>query len=151
MISTMRELKQLIEDNCDLSQPLRVVSRDVGKKAAKHSIVRADENHLTRIAITPGMYDDRGVIELTYDPDTKVLMPEDALTALDNLLEDVPKALIGWVYFFYYPMDYVGFLGRVKRIECSMLDTSDVRDIYMADDEPNTLIIEADYGVGSFD
>ena len=151
MATTMRELRQLIEDNCDFTQPIRFVSRDVGKKAAKHSIVRADEQLLARVSITPGMYDDRGVVELTHDPDAKVLMPEDVLAAIDNLLEEKPKATIGWVYFFYFPMDYVGFLGKVKRIACSMLDTSKVRDIYMSDDEPNTLIVEAEFGIGSFD
>ena len=151
MISTMLELRQLIADNCDFSQPLRIVARDLGKKAAKHSTVRADENHPARMTVTPGTYSEKGVIELAYDSEYEALMPEDALAALDGLLEEVPKALVGWVYFFYFPMDYAGFLGRAKRINCSLLDTSNVLDIYLADDEPNTLVIEAEYGIGSFD
>ena len=151
MIGTMCELRQLIAENCDFSQPLRVVALDIGKKASKHSTVRVDENYPAKINISAGMYDDRGVVELTYDAEGQVLMPEAAITALDNLLEEEPKTRIGWVYFFYFPMDYTFLLLGKKHIDCSMLDTSEIRNIYMADDEPNTLVIEADYGLGSFD
>lgn len=151
MISTIRELRQLIADNCDPSQPLRIVAHDLGKKAAKHSVVRADEHHPARINVTAGTYSEKGVIELSHDAEFDVLMPEDALAALDGLLEEEPKSLIGWVYFFYFPADYKGFLGKTKRINCSLLDTSNVLDIRMSEDEPNTLVIEAEYGFGSFD
>lgn len=151
MISTMRELRQLIADNCDFSQPLRVVARDLGKKAGKHSTVCADEDHPARMKASAGMYDERGIIELAYDPEFEALMPEDAIAALDALLEEVPRSLIGWIYFFYFPMDYTGFLGRAKQIECSLLSTKDVSNIYLMDDKPNTLVIEAKFEVGSFD
>ena len=151
MISTMRELRQLIADNCDFSQPLRVVARDLGKKAGKHSTVCADEDHPARMKASAGMYDERGIIELAYDPEFEALMPEDAIAALDALLEEVPRSLIGWIYFFYFPMDYTGFLGRAKQIECSLLNTKDASNIYLMDDKPNTLVIEAKFEVGSFD
>ncbi len=151
MISTIRELRQMIADSCDSSQPLRVVAHDVGKKASRHSVVRADELYPARMTVTPGTYSEKGVIEFAYDPEFKALMPEDAIVALDGLLEEVPKALIGWVYFFYFPIDYNGLFGKKKRIECSLLDTSEVENVYLSDSEPNTLVIEAKYGVGSFD
>lgn len=151
MITTMLEFRQLIADNCDFSQPLRVVAHDVGKKAAKHSIVRADENHPAQLKASAGLYDKKGVIELAYYPEGKVLMPEAAIAALDELLEEEPKALLGWIYFFYFPLDYKFFFGKVRHVECSLLDTKEARDIYFSEDEPNTLIIEAEYGVGEFD
>lgn len=151
MITTMSEFRQLIADNCDLSQPLRVVAHDVGKKAAKHSAIRADEDHPAKINVSAGLYDDRGVIELAYDADAPVLMPEAALNALDDLLEEEPKERIGWVYFFYFPLSYTFFFGKTRQVDCSLVDTNKVRDIYMADDEPNTLVIEAEYNIGEFD
>lgn len=42
---TMRELRKMIAEGCDFSRPLCVVSHDVGKKAAKHSVVCVDENY----------------------------------------------------------------------------------------------------------
>ena len=151
MITTMSELRQLIAENCDFSQPLRVVARDLGKKAAKHSVVRADEDHPARMSVTAGLYTKKGVIELAYDSEAEVLTPEAAVAALDNLLEDEPKELIGWVYFFYFPLEYVGLFGRKVQVDCSLLDTSEVRDVYLSEDDPNTLVIEAEYGLGSFD
>ena len=151
MITTMRELRQLIADNCDMSQPLRVVAHDVGKKAAKHSIVRVDEEHRAKVNVTAGLYDERAVFELAYDATAEVLMPEDVLNALDDLLEEVPEALIGWVYFFYFPMSYTFFFGKTRLVDCALLDTSKVLDIYFADDEPNTLMLKAEYGIGEFD
>ena len=150
MITTVQELRQLIVDNCDFSQPLRVVACDVGKKAAKHSVVRADENHPAVMNVTPGMYSEKSVMEFSYDAEAEVLMPEAAIAALDRLLEEVPKALIGWVYFFYFPIDYTFLFGRKRRVELSLFDASDVLDIYFADDEPNTLMIKAAYGVSEF-
>lgn len=150
MITTMQELRDLIADSCDFSQPLRVVAHDLGKKAAKHSVVRADEDHPAAMNVSAGLYSDKGVIEFAYDPENKVLMPEDAIAALDNLLEEEPEELIGWVYFFYFPLDYRFFFGKTTHVECSLLDTSAVRDIHMADDEPNTLVIEAEYGLSEF-
>ena len=151
MATTMRELRQLIEDNCDFSQPLRVVSRDVGRKASKHSAVRVDENCPAMMKFSPGMYDDRGTIELTHYPQLEVLMPETVLADLDEFLEENPRALLKWVYFFYFPIDYVGLFGRMRRIDNCLLDTSNVKDIYFSDDEPDTLVIEAEYEIGSFD
>ena len=151
MTITVLELRQLIADNCDASQPLRVVSRDVGKKADKHSVVRVDENYPIRLGVSPGRYDERAVIEFAYYSDCEVLTSEAFLDALDELLEEVPKATVGWVYFFYFPMKYVTLLRRVKLIECSLLDTRDVHKIYMSDDEPNTLVIEGAYEFSSFD
>jgi hypothetical protein len=40
---------------------------------------------------------------------------------------------------------------RIKRKEDCLLDTKDVKRIYLAEDEPNTLVFEAEYEVGSFD
>lgn len=151
MVTTLRELRELIAENCDFSQPLRIIAHDVGKKAARHSTLHVDESFPTKLSVARGKYDARGVIEFAYDPEGTVLMPEAALEALDKLMEEVPKATIGWVYFFYYPLDYKGFLGRVKRIKDCLLDTSSVKNVYFADDQPNTLVIEAAYGVGSFD
>lgn len=151
MIGTIRELRDLIADNCDFSQPLRVFAYDVGKKAAKHTTVRVDESFPTKMSVTPGTYEAKGVIEFEHYPEGDVLMPEDAIEALDGLLEEMPHAGIGWVYFFYYPLEYTGFLGRVKRVENCLLDTTDVRDIFLLDDNPNALIIKAAYAVGSFD
>ena len=149
-MTTMLELRQLIAENCDFSQPLRVVAHDIGKKAAKHSVVRADEEHPARVTIAPGLYDDRGSIELAYDADASVLMPADFVGALDALLEEVPKARIGWVYFFYFPLDYRFLFGKVRRVDFSLLDTRDVQDIYLSEDEPNTLVFMAKYGIGEF-
>ena len=100
---------------------------------------------------SPGMYDDRGTIELTHYPQLEVLMPETVLADLDEFLEENPRALLKWVYFFYFPIDYVGLFGRMRRIDNCLLDTSNVKDIYFSDDEPNTLVIEAEYEIGSFD
>lgn len=150
MITTMRELRQLIADNCDPSQPLRVVANDVGKKANKHSPVRADEGHPAKFSVSSGLYDDRGVIEISYDEDAEVLMPEAAIDALDALLEDDPRALIGWVYFFYFPFDATFLFGRTRRITDSLMDTSKVQDIYFAEDEPNTLVFKAEFNLGEF-
>lgn len=151
MITTMRELRQLIAENCDFSRPLRVVAHDLGRKAAKHSVVQADENHPATMKASAGLYSEKGVIELAYEPEAKVLMPEAALATLDELLEEEPEELIGWVYFFYFPMDYTFFFGKTRHVECSLLDTRDVRNIYLADEDPNTLVIEAEYGLGEFD
>ena len=151
MIITMTELRELIANNCDFSQPLRVVAHDVGKKASKHSVVRVDEDHPARFSVSSGLYDERGVVELAYDEDVEVLMPEAAVNALDELLEDDPKAHIGFVYFFYFPLDAVVFLGRVRHVKNSLLDTNKVLDISFSDDEPNTLVITAAYNVGEFD
>lgn len=151
MIPTMRELREMIADHCDPAQPLRVVSYDVGKKAARHSVACADESHPATMTVTPGKYDERSVIELAHYPDREVLMPESALAAIDGLLEDHPKATIGWVYFFYFPLDYKGFFGQERKIENCLLDTRDVVDVYLADDDPNTLVIKAKFNVGSFD
>ena len=78
-------------------------------------------------------------------------MPETVLADLDEFLEENPRALLKWVYFFYFPIDYVGLFGRMRRIDNCLLDTSNVKDIYFSDDEPNTLVIEAEYEIGSFD
>lgn len=151
MAITMLELRQLIADNCDLSQPLHVVAHDVGKKAPKHSVVRVDEDHPVRLVVSPGLYDKRASIEFAYDAEATVLMPQEALDALDELLEEHPNATLGWVYFFYFPFKYRFLFGRVKEVENSLMDTNLVLDIYMADDEPNTLVIKAPYSLGQFD
>ena len=41
--------------------------------------------------------------------------------------------------------------GKRKTIGNCLLDTSEIRRVYLSEDEPNTLIIEAEYKVGSFD
>lgn len=151
MITTIRELRKLIADNCDFSKPLRVFSYDVGRKAGKHTAVRVDESFPTKMSVTPGIYDERGIIEFAHNPEGEALMPEAALEALDALLEEVPRATIGLVYFFYYPMEYTGFFGKTRKIKESMLNTRDVRDVYLLDGHPNVLIVEAAYDVGSFD
>ena len=151
MTITLLELRQLIAENCDLAQPLRVVSRDVGKKADKHSVVRVDEDHPIKLTVSLGKYDERAAIEFAYYSDLKVLMPEALIDALDDVLEEERKATVGWVYFFYFPMEYVSLLKKVKRLDCSLLDTSKVRKIFLAEDEPNTLVVEAEYNFSSFD
>lgn len=151
MITTILELRQAIADGCDNTQPLRIVAHDVGKKASKHSVVRVDENHPAKMAASAGLYTDKAIIELSYDADAGPLMPEDAIAALDELLEEKPKERIGWVYFFYFPLDLTTFFGKVRRIACSLLDTSEVLDLYLSEEEPNTLVIKAKYGLGSFD
>ena len=150
MISTMRELRNLIAENCDFTQPLRVVAHDVGKKASKHSAVRADEFFPAAMNVTPGKYSEKSVIEIAHDPEQKVLMPEAAIEAIDELLYEEPRALVGWVYFFYFPFEVTTLFGRKKHAQYCMLDTSNVKDIYLGD-EPNTLVIEAEYGPGTFD
>ena len=151
MITTMRELRDLIADKCDLSQPLRVVAHDVGKKAAKHTPVYVDEEHPAKIKVSPGMYSEKGVIEFAYYANGEVLMPEDVLDALDDLLFEHPKARIGWVYFFYFPLDYRFFFGKTRHVEDSLLDTKEVKNIYFADGGSNILVFEAEYGIGEFD
>ena len=151
MITTMLELKQAIEENCDFSKPLRVIAHDIGKKADKHSVVYADADYPARFAVSEGMYSKKGVLELTYDAENPVLMPEHAVAALDELLEKAPRTTIGWVYFFYFPMDYKFFLLGQRRIENGLLDTDEVKRMYFHDEVPNTLVIEADYELGSFD
>lgn len=148
---TIRELRKLIADNCDPTQPLRVVAHDVGKKADKHSIVCVDENHPINLKIAPGTYDERASIEFAYYPESKVLTPQILLDALDELLEERPQALFKWAYFFYFPMEYVGMFKRVKRIDNCLLDTSKIQRVYMSEDYPNTLVIEGEYEFGSFD
>ena len=148
---TMRELKQLIEDGCDFSQPLRVVSRDVGKNAAKHSAVRVDENFPVRLTVASGTWDDRGSLEFAHYSGCEVLMPEALIDAIDDVLEEKPLTFVKWAYFFYFPLDYVTRFKRTKHIECCLLDTSNIHKIYLADDEPNTLVIEGDYTFGSFE
>lgn len=151
MSITMRELRDLIAGGCDFSQPLRVVAQDVGKKGGKHSIVRADEKNPAAMNISPGMYDERGTVEVAHDPEAEVLMPEAAIAGLDALLEEVPEATIGWVYFFYFPLEYTGLFGRRKQMRECLLDTNNLLDVYLSDDEPNTLVFKAEYGFGSFD
>ena len=147
----MRELRQLIVDGCDFSQPLRVVSHDVGKKAAKHSAVRVDETYPVNLSVAGGMYDDRGSIEFAHYPEREVLMPGMLVEALDELLEERPNTLLKWVYFFYFPMDYLGMFGKRRQIDSGLLDTSEIRKVYLSKDEPNTLVIEGEYEFGSFD
>ncbi len=151
MITTMSELRQAIAENCDFSKPLRVVALDVGKKAKKHSLVYVDAEHPATMKVSEGMYSSKGVMEFSHDPAYDVLMPEAALAALDELLEEAPKTKIGWVYFFYFPMDYTGFLGRVIHIKDCLLDTREVKNMYLLEADQNTLVIEAEYNVGSFD
>lgn len=151
MITTIRELRELIADNCDFSKPLSVVAYDVGKKAERHSTLRVDETFPTKMSASPGKYDDRGAIEFAHNAEGEVLMPVAAIEALDNLLEEKPKATIGWVYFFYYPLDYKGLFGRPRAIKECLLDTSSVADVYLVKDNPNTLVFKAPYDVGSFD
>lgn len=151
MITTMQELRQEIAEKCDFSMPLRVIANDVGKKAEKHSVIYTDKDFPARIAVSEGMYSDKGIIEFTHDARGDVLMPQHAIDALDALLEEAPKTRIGWVYFFYFPMDYKFFLLGAKKIENSLLDTNEVLNMYFHDEVPNTLVIEADYEVGSFD
>ena len=148
---TMRELRQLIVDGCDFSQPLHVVSHDVGKKASKHSALRVDEMFPVNVSVAGGMYDDRGSIEFAHYPESNVLMPETLVEALDELLEERPRTQLKWVYFFYFPIEYIGMFGKRKTIGNCLLDTSEIRRVYLSEDEPNTLIIEAEYKVGSFD
>lgn len=151
MITTIRELRELIADNCDFSKPLRVFAYDVGKKAAKHSTVRVDEKFPTKMSVTHGTYDASGVIEFAHRPEGEVLMPETALEALDGLLEEEPKATIGWIYFFFYPLKYKGLFGRMKRTDDCLLNTNNLKGIYFLDGQPNVLIIEAAYEIGTFD
>ena len=151
MITTMLELREAIATNCDFSQPLRVIAHDIGKKADKHSVVYCDADYPARISVSEGMYSEKGVIEFTHYADGEVLMPEHAIEALDELLEEAPKTTIGWVYFFYFPMDYKFFLLGQRKIENGLLDTNEVKRIYFHDEVPNTLVIEADYELGSFD
>lgn len=151
MIFTMQELRQMIAENCDPSQPLRVIAHDVGKKAARHSVVRVDEDHPATFSVSSGLYDERGVVEFSYYADAKVLTPQIVLDALDELLEEDPKGHIGFVYFFYFPIDVTFFLGRVRRVENSLMDTNKLLDIRFSEDEPNTLIFEAAYSLGEFD
>jgi len=148
---TMLELRQLIADGCDFSKPLQAVARDVGKKAKKHSEVRVDESHPARLKITPGKYDDRMAIEFAHYPDCTAIMPEEALAQLDEMIEANPRATVGWVYFFYFPMGYITAFKQVKRKKECLLDSSNVKRVYLAEDEPNTLVFEAEYGVDSFD
>ncbi len=118
--------------DCGCTGLHRNVHRRRGVSACRrHPFRRADQAAKNRPAITAAF--------------------EDAIAALDALLEEVPRSLIGWIYFFYFPMDYTGFLGRAKQIECSLLSTKDVSNIYLMDDKPNTLVIEAKFEVGSFD
>lgn len=151
MITTLRELRDLIAKNCDFSQPLRVVAQDVGKNAKKHSAVYVDENRPVKITIATGMYDERGSVELAYDEEGEVLMPESLIAALDEVLEEAPTELLKWFYFFYFPMDYKNMFGKIKHINCSLMDTSNIKNVYFADGVPNTLIVEGVYGIGSFD
>ena len=151
MYITMREFRQMIAENCDFSQPLRVIANDVGKKAHKHSVVRVDEDHRVRMSVQRGMYDERGIVEFAYDEEADVLMPQHAIDILDDLIEEDPKAHIGFVYFFYFPIDALFLFGRVRRVDNSLLDTNKVQDIRFSEDEPNTLIITAPYGIGEFD
>ena len=148
---TMRELRQMLADGCDFSQPLRVVSRDVGKKAAKHSAVRVDETYPVNLSLAGGMYDDRGSIEFAHYEEGDVLMPETLIEALDDLLEERPYTMLKWVYFFYFPMEYVGMFGKQRHIDSGLLDTSEIRNVYLSEDEPNTLVVEGEYEFGSFD
>ena len=55
------------------------------------------------------------------------------------------------MYFFYFPMKYKFFLLGERNIENGLLDTNEVLDMYFHDEVPNTLVIEADYELGSFD
>ncbi len=151
MITTMQELRDAIAEKCDFSQPLRVVAYDVGKKAKRHSTVYVDAEYPTRFSVSEGMYSKKGVIEFTHYADGEVLMPEHAIEALDELLTEAPRTTVGWVYFFYFPMDYKFRLLGTRRITDSLLDTNEVLKMYFHDEVPNTLIIEADYEVGSFD
>ena len=150
MTITIRELKELVEDNCDPSQPLRVVSRDVGKKAGKHSVISVNEDYPVRFSASKGKYDERAYIEFAHYYDSEILTPETFVEVLEDLLVDEPKATVGWVYFFFFPMDHVTLLRKVRRIDCASLDSSKVRNIYLADDEPNTLVIEAEYEISAF-
>jgi len=150
MTITIRELKQMVEDNCDPSQPLRVVSRDVGKKASKHSVIRVNEDYPVRFSASKGKFDERAYIEFAHYYDSETLMPETFIEVLEKVLEEEPKATVGWVYFFFFPMDHVTLLKKVKRIDCASLDSSKVKKIYLADDEPNTLVIEAEYEISAF-
>jgi len=151
MITTMLELREAIAEKCDFSKPLRVIAHDIGRKADKHSVVYADADYPARISVSEGMYSEKGVIEFTYDAEGAVLMPQHAIDALDALLEDAPKTTIGWVYFFYFPMNYKFFLLGERKINDSLLDTNEVTNMFFHDEIPNTLIIEADYEIGSFD
>ena len=148
---TMRELRQMIADKCDFSQPLHVVSRDVGKKAAKHSAVRVDETFPVNLTLAGGMYDDRGSIEFAHYLEGEVLTPEMLVEALDDLLDERPYTMLKWVYFFYFPMEYVGMFSKRRKIDSCLLDTREIHKVYLSEDEPNTLIIEGEYEFGSFD
>jgi len=151
MINTMKELREAIAEHCDFSQPLRVIAKDVGRKAEKHSVVYCDADFPARFSVSEGMYSIKGVMEFTYDVDSPVLMPQHVVDALDEFLEEAPRTTIGWVYFFYFPMKYKFFLLGEKNIENGLLDTNEVLDMYFHDEVPNTLVIEADYELGSFD
>lgn len=151
MITTMSELRQMIAENCDLSQPLRAVAHDVSKKADRHSQVRVDENHPARFSVSKGLYDERGSVEFSYYDDAPILMPQDALDALDNLLEEDPKAHIGFVYFFYFPIEVTFFLGRKRVVDNSLMDTNKLVSVTLSDCEPNTLVFEAPFTLGEFD
>ena len=148
---TIKEIRQLIADKSDPSQPLNVLARDLGKKAAKHSGMRVNETLPTKVNVTLGQYDERSSIEFAHNPGGDALMPGDVLAALDGLLETEPKATLGWVYFFYYPLKYKGFLGKIKQIKDCLLDTNNVIDVYFSEDEPNTLVFMAPFTLGSFD
>lgn len=151
MTMKLQELRQLIAKECDRTKPLRVVAHDVGKKADRHSTIRVDEDHPATLKVSIGEKDERAVIEFKHNAGGEVFMPKDALEAIDALLKEEHKIHIGWIYFFYFPAEYKSMLGRTKRIEESALDACNVDDIYMADGEPNTLVFEAEYNIGSFD
>lgn len=147
----MQELRDAIAEKCDFSKPLRVIAHDIGKKANKHSVIYTDADFPARFAVSKGLYSKKGVMEFTYDAEGEVLMPEHAIAALDELLEEAPRTTVGWVYFFYFPMDYKFRLLGQRRINDSLLDTDEVQNMYFHDEVENTLVIEADYEVGSFD
>ena len=151
MITTLRELRNLVANNCDFSQPLRVVAHDVGKNAKRHTAVYVDETRPVKVTIETGMYDERGSVELAYDENGEILTPESFIAALDEVIEEVPTELLKWFYFFYFPMDYKGRFGKVQHFENCLLDTRDIHDVYFAEGVPNTMIVEGVYGVGSFD
>lgn len=151
MISTMRELRDLVAENCDFSQPLRIAAHDVGKKASRHSNIYVDENHPAKLTVEAGTVDDRGSVELSHDPEAGPIMPGEFVEALDAVLKGAPGELLSWFYFFYFPMDYTKRFGKPLHIEWSILDTNNIRDIYFYPGEVNTMIVEAEYNVGTFD
>lgn len=151
MIRTMRELRDLLAHSSDFSQPLRVGAYDVGKKASRHSNVYVDEEHPAKLAVEAGTLDDRGSVSLSYDPEADPLMPEAFIAAIDAVLQENPRELLHWFYFFDFPIDYTKRFGKPMHLEWSILDTSEIRDIYFYPGEVNALIVEAEYNVGTFD